>query len=63
MRRLPCSSGMEIQASAALALTKVAWSGHPHLTLLHLISLLWLTLMMIKVKEAEKKKMMMSKAY
>jgi hypothetical protein len=37
----------------------VAWTGHPHLTLLHLTSLLWLMLMMMKVKEAEKKKMMM----
>jgi hypothetical protein len=57
---------MDMQASAASALTMVAWTGHPHLTLLHLTPLLWLMLMMMKVKEAEKKKkmmMMMSGAY
>jgi hypothetical protein len=50
---------MDMQASAASTLTMVAWTGHPHLTLLHLTPLLWLMLMMMKVKEAEKKKMMM----
>jgi hypothetical protein len=53
---------MVMQTSAALALTMVAWLGHPHLTLLHLIPLLQLTLMMMKVKEVEKKKMTMSEA-
>jgi hypothetical protein len=51
---------MEMQASVASALTMVSWPRHPHLTLLHLIPLLWLTLMMMKVKEAEKKKTTMS---
>jgi hypothetical protein len=37
---------MEMQVSAASALTIVAWLGNPHLTLLHLTPLLWLTLMM-----------------
>jgi hypothetical protein len=53
---------MEMQASVASALTMVTWSGHPHLTLLHLIPLLRLTLMMMNVKEAENKKMTMSEA-
>jgi hypothetical protein len=56
MTKLRCSSGMEMQALMALALTMVAWLGHPHVTLL------WLTLMMMKVKEAKKKKTM-SEAY
>jgi hypothetical protein len=46
---------MEMQASAASTFTIVAWPGHPHPTLLHLSPLLQLTLMMIKVKEVEKK--------
>jgi hypothetical protein len=51
---------MEMHASTASTLTMVAWMGHPHLTLFHLIPLLRLTLMMMKVKEAEKKKTTMS---
>jgi hypothetical protein len=33
----------------------VAWIGHPHLTLLRLIPLLWLILMMMKEKKAMNK--------
>jgi hypothetical protein len=40
----------------------VAWSGHPHLTLLHLTPLLWLKLIAMKVKRVEKKKTTMSDA-
>jgi hypothetical protein len=46
---------MEMQASAASALTMVARLGHPHLTLLRLIPLLWLILMMMKEKKAMNK--------
>jgi hypothetical protein len=45
-----------------LALTMVARPGHPHLTLLHLIPLLQLTLMMLKVKRVENKMKTMSEA-
>jgi 1,4-dihydroxy-2-naphthoate octaprenyltransferase len=50
-------------ASAASALTMVAWLGHPPLTLLHLTLLLWQIHKMIKkVKKAEKKKTTMNEA-
>jgi hypothetical protein len=47
-----CSNGMEMLASAASALTMMAWPGHPPLTLLHLTPLLWqIREMMKKVKK------------
>jgi hypothetical protein len=49
--------------SVASALTMVAQSGHPYITHLHMILLLWLIAMMIKtMKRAEKKKTTMSEA-
>jgi hypothetical protein len=62
MIRLRCSSGMEIRASATLALTIVAWAVHHPLTLLHLSPLLRSTLMMMKKKRKEKKRMMTNRA-
>jgi hypothetical protein len=53
---------MEMQASAASALTVVAWPVYPHLILLYLTPLLRLTLMMMKVKRAENKTNTMSEA-
>jgi hypothetical protein len=53
---------MEMQASAASAFTMVARPGHPHLTILRLIPLLWLTLMMVKEKKAANKMKAMSEA-
>jgi hypothetical protein len=56
MKKLRYSSGMEMLALAALALTMVAWLGHPPRTLLHLTPLLQQIHKMIKkVKKAEKK--------
>jgi hypothetical protein len=49
---------MEMLASVGSALTMVAWSVHPPLTLLHLIPLLRLKPMKMK----EKKTMIMSEA-
>jgi hypothetical protein len=62
MKKFWCSSGMAIRASAASALTMVAWLVHPHLTHLRLIPLLRPKLMMMmmkKMKKVEKRKMMM----
>jgi hypothetical protein len=60
MKRLRCSNGMGMLASAALALTLVAQPVHPPLTL-HSLTLLLRQIrkMAEKVKKAEKKKMMM----
>jgi hypothetical protein len=48
--RLRCSSGMRMLASVASALTMVAWLGHLHLTLLHLILLIQLKPMKMKAR-------------
>jgi hypothetical protein len=53
---------MEMLASVDLALTMVAWPVHPRLSLLHLTLLLWLILMMMKVKRVENKIKMTSEA-
>jgi hypothetical protein len=53
---------MEMQASAALALTMVVWPMHPYLSLLHLTPLLRLILMMMKVKREESMMKKMSEA-
>jgi type III secretory pathway component EscV len=51
---------MEMLASAVLALTMVAWPGHPHLTLRHLTLLLRQIHEMMK--KANKKMTTMSEA-
>jgi hypothetical protein len=63
MKKFQCSSGTLIQASAASALTMVAWLGHPHLTHLRLIPLLQPKFMMMMTKKRKvKKTTMMSEA-